>query len=298
MSVIALKIGKKLNEVKEKQYNTSKKIEANLPEVKKKLRKKYANSNEFIIKIRNENDYEDKVYYNGIKCFSIDKLGNKSITDNILKFNKSTIEKLHNNNLRDDKIIEAINENRKHLNTYEITKTSSIDLIIAPKSFKEDNNILSLIKKDLELYGLGELSFINNFDFITKKYIEQCKIWRNQLEIEKVKNEHIFNENEKFIERLEFNDYDIELINNIKNIKRNIVEIIEFIFTKRCIFHDNYEYYRDNGFGKPKFNFLSNMVIKSNNYKFDDILKTTIDEYIKNGIILTKQPENSPIFYK
>ena len=79
----------------------------------KDLRKRYADSDEFCIKIREKEN--DIVYYNGIKAFEIqhDKKENYEIKmpDNIYNFNKTNMKE--NNN-----ILEGITELRKNMSKY------------------------------------------------------------------------------------------------------------------------------------------------------------------------------------
>ena len=142
----------------------------------KDLRKRYARSEDFIIKIRDQDkeNNSDIVYYNGIKSFSMksdktDKSIAISLTDDIYKLNRSNIENIigkEKDATKIEDLIQGIKDVRTNMKKYVGVHLSSIKLRIGSvfykggkgKSYKEIQQEvyerLEKINKELECYDL------------------------------------------------------------------------------------------------------------------------------------------------
>lgn len=254
-------------------------------------RDEYSNSSDLIIKIR---DDKDKVYYNGIKAFEIDKNGIITIANNILNLNRASIINIRdefgnvNHEDIDFRIINTFYESRKLLQKSYIDESSKIIINVVLNSFKKDNNILNQIKNDLKKYGLDGLSLYSTLDDLNNELLIKASNYLND-EGEK-----------KFQIELKFNKNDVELINAISNDEINRFEldnkkclvstIIEYIFLKNMIFKKDYTYDKLSGFAKPSF------VTSHEKFIFSlSNIKDTIDGYIE---AVSRKDEISEKYYQ
>lgn len=222
------------------------------------LRKKYEDSEEFIIRIRDSikekgSNKKDLVYYNGIKAFEIsqNKDANIALSDKVYKINQANLldarEKSYN-------LIDAITALRNELKEYFTFKLESVTLKPAKSTY---NNDKEKVRKSLENLFNELEPYLQYFDKFNVEDIMK-----------------MFNKNE---------NYTINIKDNNGKLTNADITTIEYYFLYYTIL-ENEKATKRTGFAKPKvkISFVGKKeIMKEDLENFDKKVKNSINQYLK-----------------
>lgn len=277
-----------------------------------KFRKRYNDSKEFLIRLRDK-DIEgqkafDIVYYNGIKAFVVDNEKSQNNTviidlpENIYKLNRSNISNIvgpEKDVTKIDDLLDGIYDVRNKMKNYVNVHLSSINLKIGSAYYKGENylqvqnnvlNILEKINKELEKHNLeiNPQKIIDTIADKCAKTLDNFLVKHPELSLEIAKFatvyekiNYLFENYNDLVKKINFNVTVDSGLQINKSIEEDLK--IEKIFILNTIFKDNLIYDKKSGFSKPEFKFKmldeEKLNLENDLDKFDESIKLAIQNY-------------------
>ena len=276
-----------------------------------KFRKRYNDSKEFLIRIRNQKiegkDVSDIVYYNGIKAFVVDNKKSQNnvviinLPENIYKLNRSNISNIvgpEKDVTKINDLIEGIYDVRNSMKNYVNVHLSSIKLKIGSAYYRGKNylqvqenvlKILENINKELkDDLKINPQKIVNAFAEKCTKKLEKFLTKYPELSSEIAGYSTVYSkinylfENYKNLVKTSYFNVAVDIGLNInKSIKEDLE--IEKIFILNTIFKDNLTYDKSSGFSIPEFNYSKldeeKLKMEDNLDNFDKAIKSAIQNY-------------------